>query len=730
MIKGLLTLILGANTTGLDKALGRSGRNLKRLTKLTELAKGAIIGFGAAAVIALGVGVVNTIIDFDKAMVGLSAILRVTRDDIKNLEEQAISLGGSTIFTANQVGELQTILARFGFDQGEIEDSTAAILDLAAAAGIDVATAADTGASTLRAFGLEASEMGRVADTMTNAFTKSALTVDTFAQSMVFAAPLAAAAGSSIEETSAALAILADNGIRGSIAGTGLRRIFTNLAKEGKSLSDIFEDASKSMEDYGDDLGFAKDAVGQFALSSFLVLAKHADKLKEVTQEMGEVGSAAAVAETQLGSIANQLLILESAWRGLILTFESGEGVFGTLFKAAISHTTEFLNILKQFGDFSFAGITSSIDDVGEFVIKTANPFAFLTNVLIESAVGMSKVEAEALALKEALEDTGWTAAAAAPEIQDFYNGVEEGVSSAYAALKEAEAKRNEELAKKAQEQIKIEEDLQKKLAKAFEDQNRKEIEGLYDVSVVLDQVTGKYREILTLKERIADKSLEGLAKGSASGRARDADVSGVSQTGELRTTPTGTSFSDDPVLGPLIADSIRLAEANEAIADSYAAIGKSIAGALSQGAQSLEDFKVQAINALIDIATQYAINAAIAAVTAGAQSASGAGPLALIVLPAAIALAAGLVKTALNSARSNPVTAFADGGIVSGPTYGLMGEYAGASRNPEVIAPLSDLKGMMGASEVEVTGEFVIKGRNLVAMVDKENNRMNKYGA
>ena len=87
-------------------------------------------------------------------------------------------------------------------------------------------------------------------------------------------------------------------------------------------------------------------------------------------------------------------------------------------------------------------------------------------------------------------------------------------------------------------------------------------------------------------------------------------------------------------------------------------------------------------------------------------------------------------MKTALNSARSNPVTAFADGGIVSGPTYGLMGEYAGASRNPEVIAPLSDLKGMMGASEVEVTGEFVIKGRNLVAMVDKENNRMNKYGA
>lgn len=93
----------------------------------------------------------------------------------------------------------------------------------------------------------------------------------------------------------------------------------------------------------------------------------------------------------------------------------------------------------------------------------------------------------------------------------------------------------------------------------------------------------------------------------------------------------------------------------------------------------------------------------------------------------ALVALAAG-VKAALsksgNKGGGGGVTAFANGGIVSGPTMGLMGEYAGAKRNPEVVAPLDRLQSMMGGSDVNVYGELVLRGPDLVAAIRKQEDR------
>lgn len=72
---------------------------------------------------------------------------------------------------------------------------------------------------------------------------------------------------------------------------------------------------------------------------------------------------------------------------------------------------------------------------------------------------------------------------------------------------------------------------------------------------------------------------------------------------------------------------------------------------------------------------------------------------------------------------RSGAIAAFANGGIVSGPTLGLMGEYAGARSNPEVIAPLDRLKNMIGdrqAQQVNVGGEFRLQGQDLVVALQR----------
>jgi hypothetical protein len=101
-----------------------------------------------------------------------------------------------------------------------------------------------------------------------------------------------------------------------------------------------------------------------------------------------------------------------------------------------------------------------------------------------------------------------------------------------------------------------------------------------------------------------------------------------------------------------------------------------------------------------------------------------------ILAAAAGVALIAGaaIVRSQLN--RGPEVQAFADGGIVSGPTLGLMGEYPGASSNPEVIAPLDKLKGMLksGDNNSGFIASTSIQGRDL-AIVLERYNRDSKRG-
>jgi hypothetical protein len=90
----------------------------------------------------------------------------------------------------------------------------------------------------------------------------------------------------------------------------------------------------------------------------------------------------------------------------------------------------------------------------------------------------------------------------------------------------------------------------------------------------------------------------------------------------------------------------------------------------------------------------------------------------------AGIALMAGAAIVRNTLANGPEVTAFADGGIVSGPTLGLMGEYPGASSNPEVIAPLDKLKGMLNNNNNNsgFIASTSIQGRDLAIVLERYN--------
>ncbi|MDE6632552.1 MAG: phage tail tape measure protein, partial [Muribaculaceae bacterium] len=90
----------------------------------------------------------------------------------------------------------------------------------------------------------------------------------------------------------------------------------------------------------------------------------------------------------------------------------------------------------------------------------------------------------------------------------------------------------------------------------------------------------------------------------------------------------------------------------------------------------------------------------------------------------AGFGIASGFVSEATSIVENIGVMPFAEGGIVSGPTLGLVGEYAGARNNPEVIAPLDKLRAIIGPSD---SGDgkvvFKIAGRTLVGILEKETN-------
>ena len=196
----------------------------------------------------------------------------------------------------------------------------------------------------------------------------------------------------------------------------------------------------------------------------------------------------------------------------------------------------------------------------------------------------------------------------------------------------------------------------------------------------------------------------------------------------DLQEQLRNSSNVTDQFMGTLLALGTGAAITGEQIKGSFSAMGASIAQSLGMGETAMGTFVGTLIkSAMTQIGTSLAATMATGAQAAG-QTALSFGPLASFVLPALLAASAVAVKGAFSKIKAP--AKFASGGIVSAPTMGLVGEYPGARSNPEVIAPLDKLKGMIGdrgTSKVEVGGSFTLKGQDLVVALQRANSNRNR---
>ena len=317
-------------------AKGAEEKTKKVDSSLTDLAKKAglvtVAFMGAGKLVDAFKGATRVGAEFEQNIKNLSVIAGATGGKLKQLEQSALKLGGSTKFTASEVANLQIEFSKLGFTSDEILEVTEGTLNLATAFGLDLSQSASVAGSTLRAFGLDASETVRMTDVMATSFASTALDMDKFTNSMSFVAPVAKVAGFSLEETTAVLGTLANAGISGSMAGTSLRQVFLELSNENSKLakrlggtvsnSEELTQALNKLKEEGIGTAEMKDLVGQRAVSAFSILLDGADDVANLTEKFNDAtGAGQAMATEMLDTLQSKFKIMQSASEDLGIAF-------------------------------------------------------------------------------------------------------------------------------------------------------------------------------------------------------------------------------------------------------------------------------------------------------------------------------------------------------------------------------------------------------------------------
>jgi TP901 family phage tail tape measure protein len=327
------------------------------------------VGIGATAGIA---GTVKVAADFESAMSRVGALSGATDAELQKMNKTAQELGSSTAFSATQAAEGMQFLSMAGFNASETIAAMPGMLDMAAAGQVELGRAADISSNILSAFGLEASEMRRVGDVLTKAFTSSNVNLEMLGNTMQYVGPIAKAAGFSLEEVSAAAGLLGNAGIQGEKAGTALRSVITRLADPPKEASDAMDklglqitDSNGKMLPMANILGQAEEGMkgmtnaqrtaiasqlaGTEAASAFLALMDTGpDRLKDFTGELeNSGGTARRVAKEQLDNLNGSLTELKSASEGAAISI-------GSTLSPYIRQAAEFIKgLVNRFNNLS-----------------------------------------------------------------------------------------------------------------------------------------------------------------------------------------------------------------------------------------------------------------------------------------------------------------------------------------------------------------------------------------
>lgn len=417
--------IEGDDTDFKGKVNGLGKATESGVSKLGNVVKTAAVGIGGAMV-AIGGYAIKVGSDFESAMSNVAAISGATGDDLQMLKDTAKEMGATTQFSATEAANALSYMALAGWDANQSAAALPGVLNLAAASGMELASASDMVTDYMSAFGMSCEQSGYFADMLAYAQSNANTTAELLGESYKNCAANMAAAGQDVETTTSLLAMMANQGLKGSEAGTALAAVMRDLTAKMSDgaikigdTSVAVQDANGNYRDLTDilqDVESATNGMGDAEKAAALSSTFTADSIKGLNlilnagvsnaadfenQLRNSVGTAENMANVMNDNLAGAMKSLQSRAEALgIAIYES----FSVQLKDAVNAAADALGSLTD--AFETGGIEGAFNQLGMLAQQ-----------------GIQTIIAQAPAMTQA----------AAQMINNFASGLAEGIPNVLA---------------------------------------------------------------------------------------------------------------------------------------------------------------------------------------------------------------------------------------------------------------------------------------------------------
>ena len=359
------------------------------------------------------------VVELDNAFRQLQAVAGVTDTQMTGLKDTVLKVAEETKFSGTQVAEAATTLAQAGFSVQEVQDSLRGVALLATATGTDLAQSVDVATSVIGVFNMRAAEMTQIAQTVTAALNQSKLTMDKLALGLQYSANIAADTGISFTELTAALAAMANSGIRsGSTMGTGFRQLVIELQDPSEKLkqrlremgvgldeidikSQGFVGVMKRLQQAGFTTADALKTMETRSAAAFAALSKSTDDLLKMQEAFLLTNAATQANEIQMRSLKNVADNLGGAFTSFA-TVLTQDAVYAL--RDFLKGVTEVFSALSQLGPV-LTTVGTALLSLGLGVVATS---------VVNLAKNLTVVKAALAAFGTTATATAGTSAAAA----------------------------------------------------------------------------------------------------------------------------------------------------------------------------------------------------------------------------------------------------------------------------------------------------------------------------
>ena len=404
--------------------------------------------FSAQKIIDFGVQSVNTLQGFEDSMLKVQSLSGATADQYQQLSDAALHYGSTTAWTSQNVADAMGYMALAGFDTNEILSATPGVLSLASASGEDLATVSDILTDAMTGFGDSASDATRYADVLATTQAKSNTTVGMLGEAFTYVSSLAGTYSYSLEDVSTALGVMANAGVKGSMAGTSLSSVITRLGTNTSGARDAIEalgvqfyntdGTARPLGDVIVDLcdatanmtteqkaSLASTVAGAEAQKGLLaILNQGSSAYTDLNQKLKESsGNADEMAGTLESGLGGAIRSLSSAWEGFKI-------------KLAQKFEVPLSDLIHKLADFITGSAIPALDNFVSAITPVVTALGNFGKWMREGSAGAELLKAVIIAVTTAF--VAWQTVAAAQSMWSKLTKGIEGARIAFTALGKA----------------------------------------------------------------------------------------------------------------------------------------------------------------------------------------------------------------------------------------------------------------------------------------------------